>query len=145
MKLLLTILLFGFVLIPFNDPFLAYSQENTSEPKTFLWKETDGTYRTFDDFTLKASSEATWIISDEELFKNRLGDKNWADGRLSEIIPPAIRTHIASNRVNELYEDSEGQKYIAKHHTDEIIKLFDKLTQKFGIKVTDLKISVNGV
>jgi membrane protease subunit HflC len=142
----------------FRIPFI---QQVTRFPKNLLeWDGDPSQIPTLEKTYIWVDAFARWKITDPVKFFQTVNNVTSAQGRLDDIIDPAVRNFIASNRLIEAVRNSERtldnveiglEEYADEHATtfaietgrDKITKMIMEQAQPklepFGIEVVDVK------
>lgn len=145
--------------LKFKLPFI---QNANFFPKNLLtWDGDPGQVPTLDKTFIWVDTFARWKISDPVKFFQTVNNPFNAIGRLNDIIDPAVRDYITSNRLIEVVrnsnreldtfeigrEDEKAQQrpslrvYIGRQQiTEGILKQSQPKLEKFGIELVDVKI-----
>ncbi len=145
--------------LKFKLPFI---QNANFFPKNLLdWDGDPGQIPTLDKTFIWVDTFARWKISDPIKFFQTVNNPFNAIGRLNDIIDPAVRDYITSNRLIEVVrnsnrvldiaevgrEDEQYQRvpsrkiYIGRQKiTEGILKQSQPKLEKFGIELVDVKI-----
>jgi len=141
----------------FKVPFI---QNTTYFPKNLLeWDGDPGQIPTLDKTYIWVDTFARWRIVDAIKFFQTVNNTTSAQGRLDDIIDPAVRNLITENKLIETVRKSnreldlfeigledikERVSYVIKTGREEITNMILKQAQpklsKFGIEVVDVKI-----
>jgi len=145
--------------LKFKLPFI---QNANFFPKNLLdWDGDPGQIPTLDKTFIWVDTFARWRIGDPIKFFQTVNNPFNAIGRLNDIIDPAVRDYITSNRLIEVVrnsnreldvaevgrEDEQSQRrpsrriFIGRQQiTDGILKQSQPKLEKFGIELVDVKI-----
>lgn len=116
-------------------------QENNS----FQWTYSKDSLETMDGSLISLIAKANVSIVDRDKFSNNLFSIEHALRRLDEIVGVAIDTTVKSHNIADLLsvnKTNESIVEINKSVLKRITDLYDKYTQLFGMKVSELFIVV---